>query len=82
MATEKQIEKLAYSIWEQEGRPEGKHEEHYFRAKQILEQQEATRVVELAPPPPIREIATPPPTIELALPLRRRRSFTRHKRRY
>jgi len=37
MATEEQIRALAHSIWEQEGCPEGKHEEHYYRAKQILE---------------------------------------------
>jgi hypothetical protein len=41
MAIEEEIRKLAYSLWEQEGRPEGQHEEHYFRAKQILEEQEA-----------------------------------------
>jgi hypothetical protein len=27
MATEEEIRALAYSIWEQEGHPEGKHEE-------------------------------------------------------
>ena len=47
-----QIRDLAYAIWEQEGRPEGKHVEHFFRAKQILEEQEAARVIELAPPAP------------------------------
>ena len=41
MATEEQIRELAYAIWEQEGRPEGKHVEHYFRAKQILEERES-----------------------------------------
>jgi len=41
MVTEEQIRELAYSIWEQEGRPEGKDQEHYFRAKQILKEQEA-----------------------------------------
>ena len=42
MATEEQIRALAYTIWEQEGHPEGKHEEHYLRAKQILEEKEKT----------------------------------------
>jgi starch phosphorylase len=41
MVTEEQIRELAYSIWEQEGRPEGKDQEYYFRAKQMLEEQEA-----------------------------------------
>lgn len=43
MPTEEQIRDLAYRIWEQEGKPEGKHLEHYFRARQILEDQEAAR---------------------------------------
>ena len=42
MATEEQIRELAYSIWEKEGRPQGKDIEHYFRAKEILEEQEIT----------------------------------------
>jgi hypothetical protein len=41
MVTEEQIRELAYSIWEQEGRPEGKDLEYYFRAKQMLEEREA-----------------------------------------
>lgn len=40
MVTEEQIRELAYSIWEQEGRPEGRDQEFYFRAKQMLEEQE------------------------------------------
>ncbi len=59
MATEEQIKDLAHSIWEQEGRPEGKHMDHYFRAKQILEEREAAHVIQLAPPPPAA--ALPPP---------------------
>jgi hypothetical protein len=43
MATEEQIRELAYAIWDKEGCPEGKHLEHYFRAKQTLEEQEAVR---------------------------------------
>jgi len=41
MVTEEQIRELAYTIWEQEGRPEGKDQEYYFRAKQMLEEQES-----------------------------------------
>ena len=40
MVTEEQIRELAYAIWEQEGRPEGKDLEYYFRAKQMLEERE------------------------------------------
>ena len=81
MATEEQIRELAFAIWEQEGRPEGKHVEHYFRAKQILEAQEASRVTEIAPKPPVIELAPQKPPVELASPPRRKkRRSTRHKR--
>ena len=80
MITEEQIKDLAHALWEQEGRPEGKHLEHYFRAKRILEEQEATRVIELGPPSPIIGLAESPRTIELAPP-RKHRNFTRRKRR-
>jgi hypothetical protein len=43
MPTEEQIRQLAHSLWEQEGRPEGKDREHYLTAKGILEQQEAAQ---------------------------------------
>ena len=72
MVTEEQIRNLAHAIWEQEGRPEGKHVEHYFRAKQILEEQEASRVIELAPPPPIVLLAPSQPS--------KRRKYARRKK--
>jgi hypothetical protein len=40
MDNEQQIRELAYLIWEEEGRPEGKHLEHYFRAEQIILQRQ------------------------------------------
>ena len=40
MPTEEEIKKLAYSIWEHEGRPSGEDIKHYFTAKRILEAQE------------------------------------------
>jgi hypothetical protein len=41
MPTEEKIRQLAHSLWEQEGRPEGKDVEHYLTAKAILEEQKA-----------------------------------------
>ena len=41
MASEEKVRELAYSIWEKEGCPEGKDAEHYYRAKKMLEEQEA-----------------------------------------
>ena len=58
MPSEEQIRKLAYAIWEQEGRPNGKDVEHYFHAKQILEQQEAN-VIQLGAPPQPKELSAP-----------------------
>ena len=70
MATEEEIRALAYSIWEQEGRPEGKHEEHYLRAKQILEEREKTSMVDFKEPPPVINLPSPS----------KRRSQTRRKK--
>jgi hypothetical protein len=40
MATEEKIRHLAHTIWESEGCPEGKADEHWFKAKQLLKNQE------------------------------------------
>ena len=40
MPTEQQVKELAYSIWEQEGRPHGRHLEHYYRALSTLRRSE------------------------------------------
>jgi len=41
MVWEEVIKKLAYSTWEAEHSPEGKHVDHYLRARRMLEQREA-----------------------------------------
>jgi hypothetical protein len=33
---EEKIRMRAYAIWEQEGRPDGKHLEHWSRAKRLI----------------------------------------------
>jgi hypothetical protein len=74
MINEQQIKELAYTIWEQEGRPTGKDLEYYFRAKQMLEERESSQVIKLAPPPSKIALESPPPTvIELGAPLRSKR---------
>jgi sporulation protein YlmC with PRC-barrel domain len=45
MVTEEHIKELAYSIWESEGRPEGKALEHFYRAEKTLKGQEAERML-------------------------------------
>ena len=80
MVTDEEIKKLAYSIWEQEGRPDGKDVEHYLRAKKILEEQEEKRVFELAPQTPVTELAPPPQQVQLPPPPGKRNRRTRHKK--
>lgn len=36
------IEQRAYALWQAEGQPEGRHEEHWQRAMRELEAEEAT----------------------------------------
>ena len=60
MATEQQIKELAYAIWEEEGRPEGKDVEHYFRARQILEERQASSLIQLTPSPKSKSPRRPP----------------------
>ncbi len=81
MATEEQIKEMAFTIWEKEGRPEGKDTEHYFRAKQILEEQESARVFEIAPQTPVIELAPQPSPLELTPPASvKKKSASRRKK--
>ena len=81
MATEEQIKELAYAIWEKDGRPEGKHVDHYFRAKQILEEQEASRLIQLAPPATLVALAPPLPIVSMTSKPSKHRKYTRRKER-
>jgi hypothetical protein len=65
MITDDEIKKLAFNLWEEEGRPIGKDVENYLRAKIILEEREAKRILELTPIPPAVELAQPPKTVSL-----------------
>jgi len=72
MATEEQIKALAFAIWEQEGCPNDKREEHYYRAKQILEKKEATSNLNFTAPPQVINLAPPPQ--KRKNPLRRKKA--------
>ena len=78
MVSDEEIRKLAYQIWEQEGRLPGMDVDHYFKARQILEEQEAKRILELAPVPAPVELAGPPE--KMALPAPKRKRATRRSR--
>ncbi len=90
MPTEEEIKRLAYGIWEVEGRPDGRDIEHYLKARQILAEQEKARVLELAPPSPVMGLASParpaalppaPDQVKLAAPPAGHRRTHRSKRR-
>jgi hypothetical protein len=49
MVTQQQIKELAFPILGEEGCLEGKDLEQYFRAKQILEERQASSLIELTP---------------------------------
>lgn len=80
MPTEQQIRELAYALWEQEGRPDGKDQEHYHRARQMLADQEQANVVKLPPPPPTSRLAAPPPTPKLKAAPKKAPTRTRSKK--
>lgn len=80
MITDDEIKKLAFSLWEEEGRPIGKDVEHYLRAKIILEEREAKRILELAPILPAVELAQPPKKVLLPPAPNKRSIRERHKK--
>jgi len=51
MSSDENIRELAYFIWEQEGCPDGKDSEHYFRAKKIMEARESVQIIQIAEEP-------------------------------
>lgn len=72
MVTEQQIKEFAYSMWEEEGHPKANDLEHYFRAKQILEERQASYLIELTsssmsklPKRPKTPQLAQPPVVEL-----------------
>jgi hypothetical protein len=72
MATEEEIKKLAYSIWEKEGRPRGRDVEHYFKAQNIIESPALPPVIELPPPVPFVELPPPKPVQALSPPIKKK----------
>lgn len=46
LAKDERVRAIAYSLWEEEGRPHGKSEAHWFRAQELVEA-EAQPVAEI-----------------------------------
>jgi hypothetical protein len=40
------VKEMAYAIWEGQGRPEGKDVENYFRAQQVLDEEQSFSLIE------------------------------------
>jgi Protein of unknown function (DUF2934) len=55
---EKVVRELAYELWEQAGRPEGRRDEFWFAARYELERREETGETRVDEPAPLR--AHPP----------------------
>jgi hypothetical protein len=58
MPDEERIRRRAHEIWEADGRPEGRHEEHWARARREVEEEGAGG----SPPEPARPDARPTDT--------------------
>jgi hypothetical protein len=41
MPDEERIRRRAHELWEKEGRPEGRHEQHWDQARREIEQEES-----------------------------------------
>ena len=80
MPTENEIKQLAHAIWEQEGKPEGKELEHYFRAQKTLEERKKELVIELASPQKKLQLEPQPPITELSPPPTKRKKFSRRRK--
>lgn len=63
MPTREDIEKLAYYLWEKEGKPEGRDQYYYYEAERQLKERESLELTEPSRQAPIR-----PPAPELAHP--------------
>jgi hypothetical protein len=60
LAREERIRAIAYALWEEEGRPEGRAEEHWYRACELIDA-EAAPQPELAADPDWLKREAPPP---------------------
>ncbi|MBI2846316.1 MAG: DUF2934 domain-containing protein [Chloroflexi bacterium] len=70
MNKEEETKKVAYFIWENEGRPRGKDVEHYFKAEHIIAEREATQIAQL----PREPQASKAPTVPTRRGTRKRKS--------
>jgi Protein of unknown function (DUF2934) len=61
-AGEEEISARAYEIWESEGRPEGRDEEHWFRARELVAGSAGNDGPGQVRPAGRKEMDMPPPT--------------------
>jgi hypothetical protein len=55
MGTDKEIRRIAYQLWQDEGCPDGRNVEHWLKAEAIFRKQEGGRFSSLAPASPKTE---------------------------
>jgi len=69
MVHEQRVKELAYTIWLDEGCPEGKDIEHYFRGERILAEQAALNTTELAALSSASKLPLRPPSLQPVQPV-------------
>jgi hypothetical protein len=50
MSRDVKIKEIAYGLWEQEGRPHGRDQEHYYQAEQLVDSKPAAKKVATSKP--------------------------------
>jgi hypothetical protein len=75
---EERVRERAYRIWEEQGRPEGRQEEHWRQAEIEIEDAR-TRTLSPRGTPEIPEVAAPgaPPPLDVATPAKKRGGRTK-----
>ncbi len=64
MPDEDRIRRRAHAIWEREGRPEGRHQEHWEQARREIEAEEGAAAPDASPRP--AAVGGAPPRTERA----------------
>jgi len=76
---DERIGKLAYQLWEEEGRPEGRHEDHWFRATAMVDAEDQDQIEAAAEPLPsyLSRVADDMPGTAVAQPVESPKAATK-----
>lgn len=76
---EERINKLAYQLWEEEGRPEGRSDDHWFRASAMIDAEDQEQAGTSAEPLPsyLSRLADDMPGSAIAEPVEAKKATTK-----